>query len=138
MVGSGIGFALNLFTNGELFVNAEAYATLLSMNVILFYVFVVLIMIFLISGIIQMIGAKSRVMAIISSLFPLGVGMLFILLNFSELLGIKSAFFAIFFIGEQYGNTFPILFDIGGLGIGVYVLLVSGVLGLVSGFMSRE
>ena len=142
-VGSGIGFLLNLFGIGVaspgIFAGADAYALALSLDVIVFYLLVVLFVIFLFSGILQFIGAKSRIVAIIFSLFPLAVGTMFILIFYTTILGPISGFFALFFIGEQYGGMFPFMVDIGGaVGLGSFIILAGGVLGLISGFMPRE
>ena len=134
-VGSGIGFIFNL---GDLFGNASAFAAALSIDVIVFYLLVVIFIVFLASGVLQLVGIKTRIASFIFSLFPLGVGLMFIFLTYSDFLGIKSAFFALFFIGEHYGNFFPILVSLADLGLGVYLLLAGGVLGLVSAFLPRD
>jgi hypothetical protein len=142
-VGSGIGFLLNLFGIGVaspgLFEGADAYALVLSLDVMIYWLLVVLFIIFLISGILQFIGVKSRIVGIIFSLFPLAVGIMFILIFYTEILGPISGFFALTFIGEQYGGLFPFMVDIGGsIGLGSFIILAGGALGLVSGFLPRE
>ncbi len=134
-VGSGIGFIINL---GILFENAATYATSLSIEVWLFYILVVVFLIFLAAGALQLIGVKSRVAGLIFSLFPLGVGLMFISLAYADFLGIKSAFFENFFIGEHFGNFFPILINLGDLALGAYLLVGGGALGLISTFLPRE
>ncbi|KKL98160.1 hypothetical protein LCGC14_1827200 [marine sediment metagenome] len=135
IVGSGLGFALNI---PDLFTDAEFFAVAIDIPVALFYVYLILFIIFLASGILQMVGAQSRAVGFIFSLFPLAVGLLFILLVYTEILGITSAFFAFFFIGEQFGDFFPILVKIGDLSLGVYLVLAGGVLGILSVFMERD
>jgi hypothetical protein len=142
-VGSGIGFLLNLFGIGVatpgIFEGAANYASVLGLDVIIFYLLVILFIIFLFSGILQFIGAKSRIVGIIFSLFPIAVGTMFILIFYTEILGPISGFFALFFIGEQYGGLFPFMVDIGGsIGLGSFIILAGGVLGLISGFLPRE
>lgn len=142
-VGSGIGFLLNLFGIGVaspgLFAGADGYATILGLDVIIFYLLLVLFIIFLLSGILQFFGAKSRIVGIIFSLFPIVVGTMFILVFFTEILGPISGFFTIVFVGELYGGFFPLMIDIGGaVGIGSFVILAGGVLGLIGGFLPRE
>jgi len=124
--GSGIGFILNI---PDLFANADSYSTLLSVPIFLFYILVIVFIIFLAAGI----------LSILWSLFPLGVSIMFLLLVYTDFLGIKSAFFALFFIGEHFGSIFPFIVNLGGdLGLGVYLILGGGALGLISGFLPRE
>ena len=65
VVGSGIGFILNI---GELFENADSYATGIDAPIGLYYVLIVLFIIFLASGVLQMIGAQNRAVSFIFSL----------------------------------------------------------------------
>ena len=135
IVGSGLGFAMNL---PDLFADADLIATLIDVPLALFFVYVVIFIIFLASGILQMLSIRSRAVGLIFSLFPLGVGLMFILLVYTDILGITSAFFALFFLGEQYGDFFPILVNIGDLGLGVYLLLAGGALGVICVFLERD
>jgi len=63
---------------------------------------------------------------------------MFIFLAYTDFLGIKSAFFGIFFYGEHYGDFYPILVELGDLALGVYLLLAGGALGVLSVFMERD
>jgi len=141
-VGSGIGFILNTIGGGlkdpTLFAGASTYANDLGIEVWLFYILLGVFLIFLAAGALQLIGMKSRVAGLIFSLFPLGVGLMFIFLTYSDFLGIKSDFFESFFLGEQYGNVFPVLIDLGGLALGAYLLVGGGTLGLISTFLPRD
>ena len=134
--GSGIGFIMNI---PDLFANADSYSALLSIEIWLFYILVIVFIIFLAAGLLQIIFMKSRFLSIIFSLFPLGVSLMFLLLVYTDFLGIKSAFFALFFIGEHYGSFYPIIVNVGAdLGLGTYLILGGGALGLISGFLPRE
>ena len=134
--GSGIGFILNI---PDLFANAAAFASGLSIEIWLFYILVIVFIIFLAAGVLQIVFMKSRLLSIIWSLFPLGISLMFLLLVYTDFLGIKSAFFALFFIGEHFGDIFPFIVNVGGdLGLGVYLVLGGGALGLISGFLPRE
>jgi hypothetical protein len=135
IVGSGIGFILN---TADLFTDAATYAALLSIDVIIFYLLVVVFLIFLASGVLQLLGMKNRIVGLLFSLFPLGVGLMFVALAYTDFLGIKSAFFALFFIGEQFGNIYPILLELGDLALGAYLILGGGVLGVVATFLPRD
>jgi len=141
-VGSGIGFILNTFGGGladpTLFAGSSTYVPFLGIEVWLYYILLVLFLIFLAAGVLQLIGMKSRVAGLIFSLFPLGVGLMFVFLVYTDFLGIKSTFFALFFYGVQYGNVFPILINLGDLALGAYLLVGGGALGLISTFLPRE
>ena len=141
-VGSGIGFILNTIGGGladpTLIAGASAYATSLSIEVWLFFVLLGVFLIFLVAGVLQLIGMKSRVFGLIFSLFPLGVGLMFVFLTYTDFLGIKSAFFGLFFIGVQYGDIFPILVNLGDLALGAYFLIGGGALGLIGSVLPRD
>jgi len=134
-VGSGIGFILNI---SDLFGNADIYALGLSTPVLLYYIYLVLFIIFLASGVLQMLSTRNRAVGFIFSLFPLGVGLMFIFLAYTDFLGIKSYFFTTFFGGEHYGNIFPFLVDLGDLALGSYLLIAGGALGVISVFSDRD
>jgi len=134
-VGSGIGFILNI---PDLFANASSLALAMSIDVIIFYVLLVVFIVFLAAGVLQLIFAKSKILSLIFSLFPLGVGLMFIFLAYTDFLGIKSAFFALFFIGEHYADFYPILVNLGDLALGAYLITAGGALGLISVFLPRE
>ncbi|MHA1234926.1 MAG: hypothetical protein ACTSO6_08550, partial [Promethearchaeota archaeon] len=68
IVGSGLGFAINLL---DIF---ALDPSLLGIDAIIFYIMVALFVIWLASGVLQLVGLKSKVVGIIFSLFPLGVG----------------------------------------------------------------
>jgi len=81
-VGSGIGFLLNTIGGGladpTLFTGAGTYATGLGVELWLYFVLLGVFMIFLVAGALQLIGLKSKIAGLIFSLFPLGVGLMFI------------------------------------------------------------
>jgi len=128
-VGSGIGFATNLFDIIAIDPGADALA---------FYFLLVVFIGWLVSGVLMLVGLKIRIVGIIFSLFPLGVGLIIILLIYTDILGMMSAIFTLFTIGEHFGDFFPILVPLGDLGLGVYFLLAGGVLGIVGSSMPRE
>lgn len=93
LVGSGIGFIFNFL---NLFTNAATYAVLVNIEVWLFYILLVVFAIFILSGGLQLIGIKSRAITLIFSFFPLGVGVMFVLLFYTGILGPISSVFALF------------------------------------------
>jgi len=143
IVGSGIGFVLNTFGAGvadpTLIAGAALYAGAMSIEIYLYYILLIVFLVFLVSGILQFVGVKSRAVGLIFSLFPLGVGIMFLLLFYTEILGLISGLFGMFFIGEQFGNIFPVLIDIGsGTGLGAFFLVGGGALGLIGSILPRD
>lgn len=140
-VGSGLGFLLNLFGVGPitptLYEGADAYAAGISMYIWLYWIVFVIFIIFLAAGLLQIIFMKSKALSFFFSLFPLGVGLMFILLQYTDFLGIRSAFFGLFFLGEHFGDIYPFLVNLGDLALGTYFLLGGGVLGFLSVFMDH-
>lgn len=134
-VGSGLGFILNLDSIIE---NADIWADLLDLHIVLYWFIVGLFFIFLVSGFLQFIGIKSRVFMFIISLFPLGVGIMITLVFYTDVLGNISTLFTYFMIGEQFEDVFPILIDIGDVALGTFILLGGGVIGIVSAILPRE
>ena len=128
-VGSGLGFAMNLPSIITVDPGADA---------VVFYLLLVLFIAWLGSGVLQLIGLKSRIGGIIFSLIPLAIGLMLILLIYTEILGMMSAVFTLMTIGEQIGGFFPILVPLGDLGLGTYFLLGGGVLGIIGSSMPRE
>ena len=134
-VGSGIGFILNL---PELFRDAEANALFLSTPVALYYVLVIVFIIFLASGVLQILSMRSRAVGFIFSLFPWGVGLMFLFIAYTDILGIRSSFFVVYFVGEHYGDFFPILIELGYVDLGAYLLIAGGVIGVISVFSEHD
>ena len=132
VVGSGLGFATNLFD--IIAIDPSS----LGADAITFYIMLVLFTIWLVSGVLQLVGLKVKIVGIIFSLFPLGIGIMFMLLFYTEILGPMTALFTFFTIGEHFGDFFPILVSLGDLGLGAYFLIAGGALGLVGSIMPRE
>lgn len=132
-VGSGLGFALNIVD-----IIAIDPASL-SIDPIIFYVMFGIFIIWLVSGVLQLVGLKSRIVGIIFSLFPLGIGIMFLLVFYTTILGPISGLFTIFTVGEHFGGFFPILIDIGASkGLGAFFLVGGGALGLIGSILPRD
>ena len=96
----------------------------------------ILIVIFLISGILQFIGAKIRAIGFIGSLFVLGMFVYFMLIEF-QLIS-STAIYALLFAGEAIGPI-PLHVSVGSFaGLGVYLLAGGAVLGLIGTFVGRD
>ena len=128
-VGSGLGFAMNLPDIIGIDPGADA---------VVFYLFLVVFMIWLASGVLQLVGIRSRIVGIIFSIFPFTIGLLFVLFMYTEILGMMTFVFMLFTTGEQFGGVYPILVQLDVLGLGTYLLLGGGVLGIIGSSMSRD
>jgi len=128
-VGSGLGFAMNL----PVIIGVDP-----GTDAIVFYLMLVLFIGWLVSGLLQFVGLKVRIVGLIFSLIPLAIGLMFLLFVYTEILGMMTFVFMILTSGELIGGVYPILVDVGTLGLGTYFLLAGGVLGLVGSIMPRE
>ena len=79
------------------------------------------------------------------SLFPLSIGIVFILMFYTDILGPLSALFGGYFTTDMFGDTFPLFFTIGGtnldlgaFGLGAYFLVGGGVLGVVGSSLPKD
>jgi hypothetical protein len=112
---------------------------MVGIDVWLFWIILILFLIACLACFLILIGLKSRVVGIIFSLFPLGVGVMFLLLFYTDILGVISASFAVFFVGESIGGFLPVFIDIGdGMGLAAFFLVGGGVLGLVGSILPKD
>jgi len=142
LVSSGIGLIYGTINNlADLFLDSATYSA--GINPILYWIFIILFVIWLASGVLQFIGIKSRVAIFIFSLFPLTLGIVFMLALYAPGVfgGTSGPLYILFVfssIGEQYGGFFPILINLGDAALGVYLLIAGGALGLISAFLPRD
>lgn len=129
LVGSGLGFATNL----PMIIGIDPGA-----DAVVFYLFLVLFIVWLGAGVLQLIGLKSRAVGVIFSLVPLAIGVLFLLLVYTSILGVMTATFFLMTSGEVYFGFIPLLIDVGGLGLGVYFLLAGGALGFIGSLLPKD
>jgi len=142
LLGSGLGFAVNIPT---LFEDVDSVALSTGLEVFVIYIVLIVFIIFLAAGFLQLVGLKSRVVGLIFALFPLFIGVMFILLFFTDILGPLSAIFGAMFETDIFGDTFPLFFTIGGtdallgeFGLGAYFLVGGGALGLIGCILPRD
>ncbi len=127
-----IGYGIGLFLN---------FATIFSGN-ILGIVFGILFAIGVVSGLFILIGAKSRALAIIGSIFALLLGILLLLfygLGISLLADIDSSLG--FFIAAPLVDgiiPFDLALGLGSMSLGTVLLIGGGVLGLIGGIMGTS
>ena len=132
---SGIGGALNII---DLITDTNTYAVILGIPSWAVYILLVVDILFIISGVLVLIGASSRATAIIGSILPLLIGLLLILDAFNVSIGIDVISYLIIFQGtELISGIIPFNYELAGASLGAFVLAVGGVLGLISGFLER-
>ncbi|MFX0074903.1 MAG: hypothetical protein ACFE96_05640 [Candidatus Hermodarchaeota archaeon] len=133
VTGSGLGFAMNLL---DIF---AIDPTSLGADPIIWYLMLTLFILWLVAGVLQLIGLKSRIVGIIFSLVPLAMGIMFLLLFYTEILGPMTAIFTFMTIGEQFGDIFPVFVDLGGgVGLGAFFLVGGGALGLIGSILPKD
>ena len=118
----GLGFIINL---GDIFTLADSVDMIIAIVLILF----------LLSGFLVLLGLKSRISAIIGSLLAISVGLYFILIQFVTLPPevIQYAFF--FLRLPLVDGIIPFHVAIGVGGLGTYVLFGGGIIGLIGGII---
>jgi len=131
----GAGLAMNVL---NMFQNAAAYEIDMSIPIWAVYIIAVGAILFLIAGLFQLIGAKVKALAIIGSLFPLALGVIVILGTFDVVPGMMDNLAFMLSDLEFVADVLPFDFPLASISIGTYGLLAGGLLGLISGFMSRE
>lgn len=141
-IGSGLGYAVNI---PLMFENVETIALLAGLEVFVIYIVLIVFIIFLAAGFLQLIGLKSRVVGLIFSIFPLFIGVMFILLFYTDILGPISTLFGALFVTDMFGSTFPIFVPGGGsdlllgeFGLAAYFLVGGGTLGLIGCILPRD
>lgn len=105
-----------------------------------FQVIAILMVIFLISGLLQLIGKKNRKVGIVGSILPLLMGIALILGTLISLLAgmlrILQIFGATDPLIEGIIPLYILIFD--GVSIGTLLVLAGGILGLIGFLMSKE
>lgn len=131
----GIGIVNNL---PGMFTNADTLGGILGIPGFAIYIIAGILIVFLISGVFQIIGMKSRVLAIIGSIFVLLIGIL-------TLLGALEVVINLDWVENIFGGPAPLVpgiipYDLalGPASLGLYVLIAGGALGLIAGFMGRD
>jgi hypothetical protein len=133
---SGIGFVQSI---PDIFENPSTYETFMDVPfyvvLILFFVF----FIFILSGLFQLVGLKSRGLAIFGSILPIAFSIFVILLLYEAIDTDYLRFTIMFWEDALVSDVLPFHIDVGeNLSLGTYLLLAGGVVGLVGGIMGPE
>jgi hypothetical protein len=100
----------------------------------------ILMLFFLISGVLQLIGKKNRIVGLVGTIMPLLMGIGLVLGGTISLLGFILRYL------EIYGDPEPLIEGllpfhweiIGRAALGSFIVLAGGILGLIGVIMSRE
>jgi len=131
----GIGVIKNL---PAMFTDADTLGGILGVPGFSLYIVAGILIVFLISGIFQLIGMKSRVIGLIGSIFVLLIGIIIFLGVFNIVINID-------WVQYIFGDSVPIIdgiipydLPLGPASLGLYVLIAGGALGLVAGIIGSE
>ena len=110
--------------------------TIITSGDIMIIIIEIFIVLFLLAGLLQLIGLKSRAVGFIGSLLALGGFIYFMLIEFSLIS--STAIYAFLFIGDALGPL-PFHISVGSFAsLGTYVLAGGAVLGIIGSFAGRD
>lgn len=131
---SGLGFIFNI---PDIFTDADSWALFIGEEVMMVYIVAIVFIVFIISGVLQLVGLASRPVAIIGSIMPIVLGVLFLLIGFGILEDFGS--YALLFMNDALvPGIVPFDIDLGDVGLGAYIVLAGGVLGLIGGIIGSS
>ncbi len=134
--GNGMNFFMHIT---YLFTDTGTVATQFGLPVYLIYIIIVLLIFFVISGVIQLIGIKSRAAAIIGSIMPLFIGIIIILGSFMTTLPAILAGFGSFQLDSALvAGIVPFDLPLGGISLGAYLLVAGGALAFIGGIIGTS
>jgi hypothetical protein len=123
----------------NMFSNAGAYVVPIGIPIWAVYIVAVGVILYLLAGLFQLIGAKVRALGIIFSLFPLALGIIVLLGSF----GLMPWMANLDFMGhplEFVPGILPYNLETlyAGIGLSTYPLILGGLLGLIGGLLPRD
>jgi hypothetical protein len=138
---SGIGLIKNL---SDYFINADTHAAAWGVETFVIYIVAACYILFLASGVLLLIGVKSRVVAIIGAIMPIGMAMA-ILFGSLDMPADIITYVGVFLDTEGIiPGIIPYTLELGPSGtaatvaLGTYVMLGGGVIGFISVFFERD
>ena len=132
---SGLGFIFNLpeiISNGPKFAVFEALVG----SAMVVYILAIVYIVFLLSGVLQLVGLASRVFAIIGSILPIIAGLFIIFIGLGVL--DYGQYTSLFWDGPIVSGILPLDVPLGDASLGTYTLLAGGVLGFVGGILGTR
>ena len=123
----------------NMFSNAAAYVVPIGVPIFVVYIVAVGVILYLLAGLFQLIGAKIRALGIIFSLFPLALGIIVLLGSFGIIPFMANLDFMAYDL-EFISGILPYNLDAlyPGIGLGTYPLILGGLLGLIGGILPRD
>ncbi|MFX1410860.1 MAG: hypothetical protein ACFFA6_10930 [Promethearchaeota archaeon] len=127
---NGLGMIKNLST---MFTDAESLEAILDIPAFAFYIIAGVFILFLISGVLQILGVKSRTLIIIGTIVVLCITTL-IFLGSADVLNREDWVVNILGTDEQLVEDFIPwkIFNVGALDIGMYLLWLGGIIGIAA------
>lgn len=141
---SGIGFLFNL---PEIFGNVTYWNGLNGGETTLQYTFAIIFIVFMLSGIIQLVGVRNRYSAFIGSLIALAFGIIIVIFIAVDIPGFgfnrySSLFWRDFVVGGIFPFDIPVIAASGTFyqfySLGTIILLIGSILGLVGAIFHRK
>jgi len=127
---NGIGIIKNL---PAMFTDAESIGSTLEIPVFAFYIIACIFILFLASGVLQILGIKHRAFVLVGTIVSLGIAMLLFLSNVDV---IDKANWVYYILGTDellVENVIPLtIFGIGTFDIGIYLLYAGGIIGIIA------
>jgi len=133
--GYGVGFIFNIL---DILSEADAIAVFIGTETMVVYIVTIVFIVFLLAGILQLVGLASRAVAIIGSIIALGVGIV-ILLAALDIFTDLTPFLTLLMHDSIAEGIFPL--DVAlteYLSLGTVTLLAGGALGLIGGIMGSD
>lgn len=130
--GWGLGFVFNI---SKIMANPGDYVSGESMTV---YIVAIVLIVFLVSGVLQLIGLASRVVAIIGSIIVIGVGVVILIVVFDlvpDMTPYASLLSGDPIVDKIWPLNIPIIDN---MSLGTITLLAGGALGLAGGIIGTD
>ena len=98
----------------------------------------IVFVIFLFSGFLLIVGIRSRATAIIGSFLAIGMGIFIFYIQYEGILSVPFTKFLFFTELPLVEGIYPLHIAIDRVGLGTYVLLSGGVIGLIGGILGTS
>ncbi len=121
-----------------MFIDAPSYGLAFGIPFFLVYPIAVALLIFLLSGIFQLLIGTSRRLAIVGTFFAL-CGSIFLFLLHSGIFPFGFTIYELMFIWDPLiADILPFHIEIGTYSLGAYILLIGSILSLIGGILNRD
>jgi hypothetical protein len=120
----------------QMFSNPSGFGSSRGMQTWIVIILAIVLIIFLLSGLIQMAGLNSSAAAIVGSILPILVGLMFFLYSVNVITDDWQNLISIFWSSEEIiAGIFPLTLQFAGYPatVGTYLLMIGGFLGLIGG-----